>query len=145
MRKMIAAVVIAASAMALAPMAQAQQQFKCPPGNAQCTEQNRQPKGHSQQGQQQQGHKPDQHRQQQAQNQKPKAQQQQHAGRPGQKPRVGDSARHGSPFHQAQNSRFPKPGPGREYRVIDGNLVLVDSQTLAVVAVVGLLAGLLNQ
>lgn len=47
---------------------------------------------------------------------------------------------------RAANSRFPPPPPGQEYRVMpNGWLVLVDSNTLAIVSILGLLSVLLNQ
>lgn len=59
-------------------------------------------------------------------------------------PRIGDSGRHGQRFERHANSRFAAPPRGQEYRVVDGNLVRVDSKTLRIVAVVGLLSALLN-
>lgn len=56
-----------------------------------------------------------------------------------QPPRIGDSARGGRPFVQAQNSRLPRPASGQEYRVVDDRLVRVDSDTLKIVAIIGLL------
>lgn len=57
-------------------------------------------------------------------------------------PRVGESGRHGQPFVRANNSRIDPPPRGHEYRVVDGNLVLLDQNTQRIVAVVGLLSAL---
>lgn len=59
-------------------------------------------------------------------------------------PRIGDNARRGQRFERTTNSRFAAPPRGQEYRVVDGTLVRVDSKTLQIVAVVGLLSALLN-
>lgn len=59
-------------------------------------------------------------------------------------PRIGDNGRGGQNFHRAQNSRFKAPPRGQEYRVVNEHLVLVDSKTLRIVTVVGLLSALLN-
>ncbi|WP_112313161.1 hypothetical protein [Pseudogemmobacter bohemicus] len=59
-------------------------------------------------------------------------------------PKKGDSAREGSPFQRAPNSRFGVPPRGQEYRVVGDHLVLADSQSMRVVAVIGLLSSLLN-
>ncbi|WP_152559402.1 hypothetical protein [Paenirhodobacter enshiensis] len=60
--------------------------------------------------------------------------------------RIGASAYSGQLFMRAANSRFPPPPPGQEYRVMpNGWLVLVDSNTLAIVSILGLLSVLLNQ
>lgn len=59
-------------------------------------------------------------------------------------PRVGEPARNGQPFMRAGNSRFKAPPRGQEYRVVNEHLVLVDSQTLRIVTVLGLLRNLTN-
>lgn len=59
-------------------------------------------------------------------------------------PRIGDNGRGGQVFHRAHNSRFKVPPRGQEYRVINEHLVLVDSKTLRIITVVGLLSILLN-
>lgn len=59
-------------------------------------------------------------------------------------PRKGVSARHAGRFDRAQNSRFKAPPRGQEYRVMNDHLVLVDSRTLQVVTVLGLLNTLLR-
>lgn len=57
--------------------------------------------------------------------------------------RVGGSGYRGAPFQRAGNSRFPPPPPGQEYRVMpNGWLVLVDSDTLGIVSIIGLLSAL---
>ena len=61
-----------------------------------------------------------------------------------QAPRVGTSAKGTQPFLRATDSRFKPPPRGQDYRVVDGHLVLVDSQTLRIVSVVGLLAALMR-
>ncbi len=61
-----------------------------------------------------------------------------------QAPRVGTSAKGAQPFLRATDSRFKPPPRGQDYRVVDGHLVLVDSQTLRIVSVVGLLAALMR-
>ena len=57
---------------------------------------------------------------------------------------VGDSGAMGQRFRQADNSRFKTPPRGQEYRVINDRLVLVNKDTLKVVAVLGLLSALTN-
>ncbi len=59
-------------------------------------------------------------------------------------PRVGQSARSGRSFHQAANSRFPRAPRGQEYRAVNGHLVLVDSNSLQILAIMGLLEALLQ-
>lgn len=59
-------------------------------------------------------------------------------------PRPGENARSGRPFQRADNSRFNAPPRGQEYRVVNEHLVLVDSDTLKVVTVLGLLNTLLK-
>lgn len=59
-------------------------------------------------------------------------------------PRIGDTGRGSQAFHRAQASRFKAPPRGQEYRVVNDHLVLVDSRTLRIVSVVGLLSALLN-
>jgi len=58
---------------------------------------------------------------------------------PGKTPHPGESARTGRPFQQAAKSRFPTPPAGQQYRVVQDNLVLVDSKTMTIVKVLGLL------
>ena len=65
-------------------------------------------------------------------------------GPTGRAPAIGDRIRGGQPFQRANNSRFPPPPHGQEYRVVRGNLVLIDTDTLAVVAVLGVLSQLLR-
>lgn len=67
-----------------------------------------------------------------------------HKAVPHKGPQVGDSGHRGKPFHRASNSRFKAPPRGQEYRVLDDRLVLVDKDTLKVVAVLGLLSALIN-
>ncbi len=64
------------------------------------------------------------------------------AGHPA--PRAGEIARNGQRFERAASSRFKSPGRGQEYRVVDEHLVLVDSNTLRIVSVLGLLNTLLK-
>lgn len=59
-------------------------------------------------------------------------------------PQVGHSARGGQRFQQARTSRLPRPPYGQEYRVIDNTVVRVDSRTLQIVAIVGLLGAVLG-
>lgn len=59
--------------------------------------------------------------------------------KPKQAPKPGASARDGHPFQQAAKSRFPAPPKGQQYRVVQDNLVLVDSKTMTIVKVLGLL------
>ena len=68
---------------------------------------------------------------------------QQHAGHR-KPPRIGTSAQGAQPFMPAPDSRFGPLPRGQEYRVADEHLVLVDSQTLRIVSVVGLLAALMR-
>lgn len=65
-------------------------------------------------------------------------------GRQGGAPHVGERARGGQPFHQAENSRLPRPPRGQEYRVINDHVVRIDSKTLEIIAVVGLLGALMQ-
>lgn len=59
-------------------------------------------------------------------------------------PRVGDSGRYGRPYHPAPHGRLRPPPRGYEYRVLDNRIVLVDSTTLRIVAIAGLLSMILN-
>ncbi|MBK1637088.1 hypothetical protein CKO19_15270 [Rhodovulum adriaticum] len=59
-------------------------------------------------------------------------------------PRVGDSAKHAKHFQRAERSRLPEPPQGREYRVVNDNLVLVDKETMRIVAIVGVLSALFD-
>lgn len=59
-------------------------------------------------------------------------------------PKVGDNGQRGRPYHPNDHKRFPEPPHGKEYRIIDDNVVLVDKDTLKIVAVLGLLAALTN-
>lgn len=59
--------------------------------------------------------------------------------KPKQAPKPGASGRDGHPFQQAAKSRFPAPPKGQQYRVVQDNLVLVDSKTMTIVKVLGLL------
>lgn len=59
-------------------------------------------------------------------------------------PRPGENGRGGQRFERAGSSRFKAPPRGQEYRVINEHLVLVDSNTLKVVTVLGLLNTLLK-
>ncbi|MFE3837250.1 hypothetical protein [Pseudogemmobacter sonorensis] len=59
-------------------------------------------------------------------------------------PRAGDNGRNGQPFQRATNSRFKAPPRGQEYRVVNEHLVLIDSDTLKIVTVLGLLNTLLK-
>lgn len=52
-------------------------------------------------------------------------------------PGKGDSARQARPFQRAENSRFADPGQGRELRVMQGKVVLVDSKNDRVLDVLG--------
>ncbi|MBE3640477.1 hypothetical protein [Mangrovicoccus algicola] len=58
-------------------------------------------------------------------------------------PKPGDSARGGRPVTPGPDGRLQAPPKGQEYRVIDDRVVRVDSQTLKVLAVVGLASVLL--
>ncbi|MAM41109.1 hypothetical protein [uncultured Paracoccus sp.] len=57
-------------------------------------------------------------------------------------PRAGDNGKAGKPFQRSANSRFKAPPKGEEYRVVDDHLVLVDSNTMKIVTVLGLLSAL---
>jgi hypothetical protein len=59
-------------------------------------------------------------------------------------PRVGASAKGAAIFQQARHSRLPKPPAHQHYRVIDGTIVRVDSDTLKVLAVIGLMNELMK-
>lgn len=59
-------------------------------------------------------------------------------------PHVGDSARGAQRFERAAHSRLKAPPKGEEYRVVNGHLVLVNSNTLRIISDVGLLSSLLN-
>lgn len=52
-------------------------------------------------------------------------------------PRKGDSARQARPFQRADNSRFAAPGKGKDLRVMQGEVVLVDSRTGRVLDILG--------
>ncbi|RRH74708.1 hypothetical protein [Falsigemmobacter faecalis] len=69
-------------------------------------------------------------------------------GRPMEKapraPRIGEYLREARPFRPTPGPRFRAPPRGQEYRVANDHLVLVNSRTLQVVAVVGLLSALLR-
>lgn len=125
----LATTLAASLATAPAGMAQPRDQSHCPPGQRNCTQQHHQPG--------QGGHRtaPRTWQHAEAPRQAPRA-----AHR--EAPRVGQSARGGQPFHRAHNSRFRAPPRGQEYRVVNDHLVLVDSRTLKVVTVLGLLGAL---
>ncbi|MCA0203510.1 MAG: hypothetical protein LCH92_04145 [Proteobacteria bacterium] len=57
---------------------------------------------------------------------------------------IGDNARHGERWTWRDGYGFGPAPYGREYRVINGQLVMVDAQTLQVVAIIGLLSALIN-
>ena len=61
---------------------------------------------------------------------------------PGKRPEIGQPGNNGMPFTPAKNSRFKKPPHGQEYRVMNDYLVLVNSKTLNIVSVLGLLESL---
>ncbi|MCB1390035.1 MAG: hypothetical protein KDK12_12975 [Rhodobacteraceae bacterium] len=58
--------------------------------------------------------------------------------------RIGDDGRRGERWAYRSGHGFGPAPYGKEYRVMDGQLVLVDSQTLQIVAIVGLLTALIN-
>jgi hypothetical protein len=66
------------------------------------------------------------------------------AKKTGHAPKPGQNARSAPVLQQSRPSRLPAPPPHQEYRVLDGNVVRVDSQTLKVIAVVGLLNELMK-
>ncbi|PTX02710.1 hypothetical protein [Pararhodobacter aggregans] len=57
---------------------------------------------------------------------------------------IGDDGRYGERWTWRDGYGFGPAPRGREYRVINGQLVMVDAQTLQIVAIVGLLSALLN-
>ena len=57
---------------------------------------------------------------------------------------IGDDGRYGERWTWRDGYGFGPAPYGREYRVINGQLVMVDVQTLQVVAIVGLLSALIN-
>ncbi|MDF2142700.1 hypothetical protein [Paenirhodobacter sp. CAU 1674] len=59
-------------------------------------------------------------------------------------PRIGASAKGAPIFQQAKISRLPKPPAHQHYRVLDGTIVRVDSDTLKVIAVMGLMSDLMK-
>jgi hypothetical protein len=59
-------------------------------------------------------------------------------------PRIGQSAQQSQRFEPAATSRFKAPPKGQEYRVIDGTLVVVKSNSLEILAVIGGLNALLQ-
>ena len=59
-------------------------------------------------------------------------------------PAVGDRPREARPVHHADSARFRAPPRGQEYRVVDGYVVLVDSRSLQIVNVLGLLSTLIR-
>ncbi|MDB6454331.1 hypothetical protein [Falsirhodobacter sp. 20TX0035] len=56
---------------------------------------------------------------------------------------VGEYARHGHALSRDQLRRLPPLPRGQEYRRIDDNIVRIDSDTLKIVAVLGLVSALL--
>lgn len=59
-------------------------------------------------------------------------------------PKVGDSARNGARFNPPNAAKLERAPNGREYRVINDRVVLVDSSTMKILRVVGALADLSN-
>jgi hypothetical protein len=87
---------------------------KCPPGQSQCQPQKAKPG---------KGHK---------------------AAQDHPAPRLGQTARNARPFQEARKSRLKTLPRGQEYRVVNDHIVRVDSKTLQILAVVGLLSALSN-
>ena len=58
--------------------------------------------------------------------------------------RIGGDGRYGDRFYWREGYRFGPAPYGREYRVVNNQVVLVDSQTLQILAIVGLLSDILN-
>ncbi|MDS9469240.1 hypothetical protein RGQ15_16890 [Paracoccus sp. MBLB3053] len=65
--------------------------------------------------------------------------QQQHAA-----PRTGGSARNGRTLRSDELRRLAGPGAGRDYRVVEDRVVLVDASSLKIVHVLGLASELLK-
>ncbi len=147
MNRLIAIACVTAIGLAGAPAAMAQQggprpQQQCQNGRdgngAPCRAE---PQNGRQQGQNQPGKGP------QGQGQKPGQHQAQNHRSPqadNRAPHIGDRARNAKPFRQAQNSRLPRLPRWQEYRVVDNHLVRIDSDTLKIVAVIGLLDALMR-
>ncbi|WP_172327255.1 hypothetical protein [Mangrovicoccus sp. HB161399] len=121
--------------LALSPAAFAQsqggQQPACKPGEQHCVQPQGQAAGNAAK---QQGHKD------QA---KPQAKGQKQ-GSAHAAPHVGDSAKAGRQVQPPAHGQLKAPPKGQEYRVIDDQVVRVDSSTLKILAVVGLASALLN-
>lgn len=128
MRRFLIIASAAAITLASVPMADAQSRnaAQCPRGQERCTVEGQGRPNAPAPGQSNAGRKDD------------RAQENRRA------PRAGEHARSGQPFHRAANSRFRAPPRGQEYRVVNEHLVLVDSSTLKIVSVLGLLSNLLN-
>lgn len=145
MKRIIPLACSLAVAMALTPMAMAQTRTQCQPGQKACEQQldQRSQGNKAQQGKGQQHAQNNAGQKNAGQNNSGRSQQA-HASQH-RKPGVGDSARSAQKFQQAQRSRLSTPPRGQEYRVKDNYVVRVDSSTLKVLAVVGLLETVLNQ
>lgn len=59
-------------------------------------------------------------------------------------PKIGDVARSGRSLNTSEGRRLAKPTAGRAYRVMDERVVLVDSNTMKVVQVLGLVSDILR-
>lgn len=127
MRRLIIATAAVATLLAAAPASFAQSRGgqQCPPNQRNCVQQDSPRPGN--------------------QEQRPRAGRADQAAQPGRPaPRIGENGRGGRQFERASSSRFKAPPRGQEYRVVNDHLVLVDSNTLKIVTVLGLLNTLLN-
>ncbi|ATQ58308.1 hypothetical protein [Paracoccus yeei] len=59
-------------------------------------------------------------------------------------PKVGEVARSGRFLNTSEGHKLAKPMAGRAYRVVDDRVVLVDSNTMKVVQVLGLVSEILR-
>lgn len=134
MRISLVMVALTASLAMIAPasFAQPRNDRPCAPGQRNCTQPA--PSGHSASRSGPQNPP----RATEARRPAPQAQRAQHR----EAPRIGHSARGGQPFQRAPDSRFNAPPRGQEYRVVNDHLVLVDSRTLKIVSIIGLLSAL---
>lgn len=141
-RMLVTATILAAALAGFAPAAQAQQGNNCQGPNCM-------PPGQQQQGQKQHGNQagPGQsHGNQPGQAQRMDSAQNAPAKHIDDRPGENGGVQH-APGHApsaAQLRHLPPPPHGREYRVVNDRVVLIDSDTLATVAVIGLLSALLH-
>lgn len=57
-------------------------------------------------------------------------------------PRIGDHARGGKVFQHSKYKKVKAPPRGQEYRIIDDRVVLVNKDTLRIIAIIGMVSAL---